>query len=112
MSDSFELRAECTTKETGWDGVRHSCQSGWDSVQAPENHVINRDTVTVTWESDAGSENDYDIVYDDWVEIIDGTGLKFPRTIRLRVSARGPKGHFGGRGWSKVRVNGNFVKYK
>ncbi|MBM4433174.1 MAG: hypothetical protein FJ025_04165 [Chloroflexi bacterium] len=108
----FEIWAECTTKETGGDGVRHSCESGWDTNTAPDGHVINRDTVKVEWHSQAGSENDYDLVYDDWVEIVPGTNLKFPRTIKVRTSARGPKGLWAGRGWSKIKVIGEYVKYK
>lgn len=108
----FSIASECTTKETGLDGVRHSCNSDWSTNTAPEDHVINRDTVKVEWLSDAGSSNDVDIEYDDWVEIVAGTGLKFPRTIKVSVSARGPRGHASGRGWSKVKVTGDYVKYR
>jgi len=37
----FEISAEGNSKETGLDGVRHSCESGWDTNTAPEGHVIN-----------------------------------------------------------------------
>jgi len=110
MSD-FKISAQCETKETGIDGVRHSCRSDWDILTAPDNHVINRDTVKVSWQHGRGSENKYDLAYDDWVEIIPGTGLKFPRTIKLRAIARGPKGRFAGSGLSKLSVEGDFVKY-
>lgn len=109
---SFELTCECTTKETGGDGVRHSCESNWDRNTAPENHVINKEKVNVEWLSQAGSENSYDMSWDDWVEIVPGTGLEFPRTVNVRVRARGPKGRFSGRGWSKIKVTGDYVKYK
>lgn len=108
----FEIWSEVTTKETGVDGSRHYAESGWDSNTAPENHCINRDTVTVRWESCHGSENNYDLVYDNFVEIIPGTGLKAPRTIKVRTSARGPSGHFAGRGWSKIQVREEYVKYR
>jgi hypothetical protein len=108
---SFEIWSETTTEPTGIDGVRHDSWSGWDVNTAPNGHVINRDTVTVVWHSDAGSENTYELIYDDWVEILPGTELKFPRTIKIRTFARGPKGPAAGRGWSKIQVSGDYVKY-
>lgn len=109
---SFIITSEVTTKPTGGDGVRHSEWSGWDQNTAPPDHVINRDTVKVKWLSDAGSENSYELVYEDWIEILPGTNLKFPRTIRVRTFARGPKGPFSGRGWSKIEVTGEYVKFR
>ncbi len=106
----FTLTPECTTKATGLDGVRHNCTSEWSTVTAPENHVINRDSVKATWLSDNGSENRHDIKYDDWVTVI--ADLTFPQTMSVRVYALGPKGHGGGRGWSRVRITGTFTKYK
>lgn len=109
---SFEITSEVTTRSTGGDGVRDSAWSGWDQNTAPADHVINRDTVKVEWLSQAGSENSFDLVYEDWAEIVPGTGLMFPRTIRVRTYARGPKGHFSGRGWSKIKVTGDYVKFR
>ncbi|MBD2606689.1 hypothetical protein H6G81_19660 [Scytonema hofmannii FACHB-248] len=77
----FEIWSEITTQETDFDGARHTATSGWDSNTAPENYVINRDQVKVEWISQNGSENSYDLTYDDWVELVPGTSLKFPRTI-------------------------------
>ena len=108
----FSLKAECTTKETGIDGVRHGCTSDWDQITAPAGYVINRDTIKVNWSHQMGSENSYSIVYDDWVEILPGSGLKAPRTIKMRVRARGPKGPLSGRGQSKISISGDFAKYK
>ena len=109
----FEIISEVTTKATTWDGARDSEWSGPSKNTAPDGYVINRDTVKVEWLSDAGSENTYQMHYDDWIEIIPGTGLKFPRTITVRVFARSPKGAFHGkRGWSKVKFTGEYVKYK
>lgn len=109
---SFEIWSEVTTEATGADGVRHSKHSGWDVNTAPPGHVINRDTVKVEWHSQNGSENSYDLVYDDWEVIVPGTDLKFPRTIKVRTYARSNKGFSSGRGWSKIRVTGEYVKYQ
>lgn len=108
----FEIISEVTTKATACSGERDSDWSGWSKNTAPDGHIINRDTVKVEWLSDAGSENTYEMTYDDWVEIISGTGIKFPRTINVRVFARSSKGHCAGRGWSKVKFTGVYVKYK
>ena len=109
---NFEIDSEIITKPTGADGVRDSAWSGWDSNTAPPDHVINRDTVRVEWLSQTGSENSYDLVYDDWVELVPGTNLKFPQTIKVRTYARGPKGYLTDRGWSKIKVTGDYVKYR
>lgn len=107
----FQLTAECETNPTGWDGVRHHCYSGWDKFTAIEGSVINRDSVTIT-SDEAGSDNRYDLEYDDWVELYPNSGLVAPRTIRLRSYARGPKGSFSGRGWSKYKLSGTYVSVK
>jgi hypothetical protein len=109
----FELVSEVTTKETDLDGARHSAWSEWSSTTAPENHVINHNDVKVEWISDNGSENNYQMIFDDWVELIPGTGLKAPRTIKVQTYARSPKGKFGvGRGWTKIKFTGTYVKYR
>lgn len=109
----FEIWSEITTESTDLDGARHSATSGWDTNTAPANHVINQNTVKVEWASQNGSENSYDLIYEGWVEIVPGTLLKFPTTIKVRTYARSPKGKFGvGRGWSKIKVTGEYVKYK
>lgn len=107
----FEIWSEVTTKETGADGVRHSKWSGWDKNTAPKNHVIDDRKVKVEWQSDAGSENTYEMVFENYVEIVPGTELTFPQTIKVRSFARGPKGHLSGRGWSKIKVTGPYIKY-
>jgi hypothetical protein len=109
----FELVSEVTTKATDLDGARHSAWSDWSSTTAPDSHVINHNEVKVEWLSDNGSENTYQMVFDGWVEIVPGTGLKFPQTIKVQTYARSPKGMFGvGRGWTKIKFTGAFIKYK
>jgi hypothetical protein len=108
----FELVAECMTKETGGDGIRHDSWSEWEKVTAPENHVINNNPQKLhyEWLSAYGSENYHEEIFEDWVDVV--PGLQFPRTFKFRVYARGPKGHFSGRGWSKLKISGEFAKYK
>jgi hypothetical protein len=108
----FSIVCECTTKATELDGTRHSDKSEWSEVKAPDNHVINKEKVTVDWIGRNGSENDVDIKYEDWEEIVADTGLEYPRKLLARCEARSPRGHASGRGWSKVRISGDFVKYK
>jgi len=109
---NFEIVCEVETKPTGIDGVRDGKWSEWSMNTAPADHVINRDSLKVEWLSDNGSENSYDLLWDDWEVIVPGTVLKFPRTIKVRVYARGPKGYLRGRGWSKVKFTGDYVKYR
>lgn len=111
----FEIRSEATTAGTEWDGTRHSAWSGWDAVTAPVDHVINtsQGMIKVEWHSQSGSENNYEIIYADEVDITPtNVGIKLPRTIKVRTYARSPKGSSAGRGWSKIKVTGEFVKYR
>jgi hypothetical protein len=109
----FEIVSEVTTRETDFDGTRHSDWSDWTSTTAPAGHVINQNEVKVEWLSDNGSENSHEIIYENLVEIIPGTGIKLPQTIKVRTYARSPKGKcWVGRGWSKIKVTGEFTKYK
>jgi len=110
MAD-FNIQSEITTDDTGANGVRDARFSDWETVIAPVNHVINRDTVSSVELSGNGDEHRAEIVYDEWVEIVPNTGLQFPRKISVRTYALGPSGHWAGRGWAKYAVSGNFVKY-
>ncbi|MFP7237452.1 hypothetical protein [Bacillus altitudinis] len=112
MSD-FEIVSEVTTKPTGLDGIRDSAYSNWDKVTAPDGHVIDDRNLTYEWLSAAGSQNDYEKVLEDYVPILESApDLKFPQTLQIRTFAKGPKGHGSGRGWSKLKVTGNFIKFK
>lgn len=109
----FEIVSEVSTRETDFDGTRHDAWSDWTSNTAPADHVIKQNEVKVEWLSDSGSENTHEIIYENFVELISGTGIKFPQTIKVRTYARSPKGiGWVGRGWSKVKVTGEYVKYK
>jgi hypothetical protein len=109
---SFEIASEVTTESTDLDGSRHTAYSDWTSVTAPDGFVINniQGQVKVEWISDNGSENDVQIIYGDYVEIIPGTGIQLPRSVKVQTYARSPKGPLAGRGWSKVKVTGTYTK--
>ncbi len=109
----FEIVSEISTRETDFDGTRHSAWSEWTSNTAPADFVINNNEVRVEYLSDNGSENTHEVVYENWVEIVPGTGLKFPQAIKVRTYARSPKGMFWvGRGWTKIKVTGNYIKFR
>lgn len=109
----FKVTCEVETKNTDCvTGERDSEWSREDRVDAPEGHVINDREVQVIWESAYGSENTYSQVFEDYVEIVPGTGLKFPRTMRVKAFARSAKGRCAGRGSSKIRFEGEFIKYQ
>jgi hypothetical protein len=111
----FEIASEVTTEGTDLDGTRHMAWSEWSSTTAPADFVINNipGKVKTEWISDNGSENNVDIVYADYVEIVPGTGISLPQTIRVQTYARSRKGFGGaGRGWTKVKVTGEYVKYR
>ena len=106
----FDIWSEITSDATEASGARHSAWSGWDKNTAPADHVINNNTVRVEWHGQNGSENSYDLVYEDSIEIVPIPGLKLPSTVKVRTYARSPKGHTSGRGWSKIKVVGDYVK--
>jgi hypothetical protein len=108
----FEIVSEVTTESTDFDGARHSAWSEWSKTTAPDNYAIDDRAVKVEWLSDAGSENNYQMIFEDWVVLVPGTSFKAPRTIKVQTYARGPKGSLAGRGWSKVKFTGEYVKYQ
>ncbi len=107
----FDYRAECTTEATGGDGVRHSCRSEWSTHTVPSGYVYIENKLEKGTTSDAGSENYCEHEFSDLVEVVSGTGITQPRTLKVRAVARSPKGHFTGRGWSKCYFRGVYVKY-
>ena len=106
------LSAECTTQETGCDGVRHGCQSGLSKNKLPSGYVYVVSKFEKWCNSCAGSENDCSHWWEDWVEIIPGSGITQPTSIVVQASARGPRGNCAGRGWSKCGYKAPYTKYK
>lgn len=112
-SDLFaELQPECTSAGTAHTGERKSCSSGWSIVTLPAGYVFIKDRVEKTCRSCAGSENDINVEFDNFVEVIPGTGIEQPRTMRASVHARSPRSCGGCRGWTKATVKCKYVKYQ
>lgn len=107
----IELQKECTTKGTSLSGARRSCTSEWSSITAPAGFVFNEHSLSKTYSGQNGSSNRIDHEWDDYVELIPGTGLRAPRTLRVRVHARSPKCR-GCRGWTKAKVTATYVAYQ
>lgn len=107
------IASQVTTKGTDWDGARHSADSEYTSFKVPQGYTINRDQTVVHDLSANGSEHSYEVKYDDFVELIPGTGIVGPQTIRVKTHARSPGGssNWGCRGWQQVRVDFQYVRY-
>lgn len=106
------IASEVSTGTTKLNGERVSKTSDWTSFTVPTNYVINKDKTAVHIISERGSEHRYEIEYDDFVEIIPGTGIKQPTTIRAMTHARSSKGHGAGGGGMKITVDVYYVKYR
>ena len=104
------IAAECTTKETGSDGVRHGCYSKWTKLTAPAGYVINKEKSAVRMVSMSGSEYDCHQSFDGDVEVIKDTDLYQPTITQIRAKARSPKGYLSGRGWAKCVAEVTFTK--
>src|SRR4051794_2577586 len=61
----FEITSEVITGSTGGDGPQDSAWSGWVTFTAPPEHVIDDTAVEVEWQGRAGSENRYEIAFDE-----------------------------------------------
>ncbi|WP_405081881.1 alkaline protease [Paenibacillus chitinolyticus] len=106
----FDLRPKAETEATLPDGRRRANWGDWQSVTAPQGYVINKDKINVSAIVERGSENTYEKVFEDWVEIIPGTGIELPRTFKVRAFARSSRGHSAGGGASEYSFTGDFVK--
>lgn len=114
---SVTIASEVTTKGTDFDGERYSKTSDWTKFTVPTGFVFNKDTLVKSYTSKNGSSNRIDHKWSDYVEIVEGTGIKMPRTLQIRTHARSPKSDYPGhnhnaRGWSKAKVTAKYVKYK
>lgn len=111
------ISSEVTTKGTEFDCSRHSRTSDWSEVTVPNGYVYNERTLRKNYISKSGSDNRIDHEWDNYVEIIPGTEIMMPRTLRVRTHARSPKCNYPGhnyqaRGWTKARVTAEYVKYQ
>lgn len=107
---SFSIVARVDVDQTPLSGVRNSGSSPWSSVEAPAEHVINKEKLNLAWAHDCNEER-YDLVWDNWQEIIPGTGLIQPRKLSIRVHCFSKSGAFSGGAWAQLTASGDFVKY-
>jgi hypothetical protein len=109
----FEITSEVIAEPTDGDGAQGSAWSTWGTFTAPPEHVIDDTTVEVEWQGRAGSENRYEIAFDEYLAIVPGVpGLTFSRIIRVRTYARCPEGPLADRGWSRIKVTGDYMRYR
>lgn len=113
---SVRFAVECTTKGTNVDQSRESCRSDWSIVTLPSDFVFEEKTFRDGIYSANGSDNDVLKEFTDYVEIIAGTGLLFPRTIKVACRARSPESRWGenigSRGWTKAHPTIEYFTYK
>ncbi|PFS24371.1 hypothetical protein COK46_01790 [Bacillus thuringiensis] len=107
----FELAAECTTDGNDASGRRKDCDSDISVVNAPDGFVLN-DRDFEMQQTYNGTDPNVNLTWDDYVEIIPGSGLKYPTKVSLSVHARSPRGHNGQRGWNKVKISGTMINYQ
>ena len=106
---NFSYTTECTSKGTELSGKRKKCYSAWSTNTLPSGFVFNKDLLKYRYTSKNGSENRCEFEWADYVEIVPGTDIKMPRTLKIRAYARSPKHDRGARGWSKCLYTGQYV---
>jgi hypothetical protein len=110
----ISIAAECTTEGTKWDGSRSDCDSEWSTFTVPDGYVFAQTSYNESILSENGSQSQSFHEWADYVEIIPGTGISSPRTLRVRVHARSPSGKFqpGRRGWMKIKATAKYARYR
>lgn len=105
------LTAGCTTDATGGDGVRHGCDSPPTIITAPPGHVFIQNHVEGGETSGAGDEHSCGLIWSNYVEVLPNTGITQPRTATAKAHARGPSGHWAGRGWVSCEYKIRITRY-
>ncbi|MGV8835950.1 hypothetical protein [Cellvibrio sp.] len=106
------ITSECTTKHTDPDGSRNNCHATPTVLTAPDGYVFAEKSVQGGYTSKAGSENKCSFKFDNYIEVISGSGIMQPRTVSLKAYALSPKGALTGkRGWSKCKYTIKLSKY-
>jgi hypothetical protein len=85
--------ADCRTEEQGSTSGRESCNSPQTVFTVPRGYYFSVQSRRDHWSIETGSENDVNVIWDDYVEV--APGISAPRTIRVSVHARsdGPGTH-------------------
>ncbi len=107
---SFNIVAHVDIDQTGGSGERNAASSAWSDVTAPDEHVINKDKVSISWTCDC-EEGRYETKWEDWVEVIPGSGIEQPRKLSIRVHGYSKSGRYSGGAWADLKASGDFVKY-
>ncbi|QDT87310.1 hypothetical protein [Gimesia chilikensis] len=109
------LTAATQTNGTTADGARDSNTSPWDSITVSENEVFRENTITKAVVASRGDTEDT-VEFDDYIEILPGTGITQPRTLRIKVWARSPKvpplSNIGVKGVREIEVKCTAVKFR
>lgn len=112
----IDLKAECTTKGTDWDGSRNSCHTKEQCQAVPNGFVIVEDKISRKCTSCNGSENSVQkscrYTIGGLVELLPDSGIMEPTTICVSAHARSPRHNHGPRGWAKCEFTATYVKYK
>ncbi|MEY9091883.1 hypothetical protein [Paenibacillus sp. RC84] len=104
-NETFKVSAECTTEGNDASGRRRDCDSLEDEYNTPDGYTLNDRDLKIS-QSYNGSDPNINLTWDNFIELVPGSGYKVPTTVRLSVHARSPRGHSGQRGWNKVTVEG------
>lgn len=107
----IDLSIECTTPGTSVSGERHDCVTVESRQSAPDNYVIAENSINIDNQG-RGSYHDCYHRFDDYVEVIPGSGLKQPRTILFSAKAMSPTGHSSGSGDVRCHITGFYTKYR
>ena len=105
-----ELSTQCTTKGTGGDGVRHWCDAPPDMLRAPAGHVLVEHSLRGGKVRGNGSVSRCFFDFGDFVEVIPGTGIMQPTSLKIYGHARSPGGRWSGRGWVECRYSVKMVR--
>lgn len=107
----MQLAIECTTPPTQGNGVRHDCKTEETRQMAPDGYVIVQNSIKMD-NTGRGSYHDCNSRFEEFVEIIPGSGITQPRTFVIWAKAMGPTGHFSGTGDVSCKVSGFYTKYR
>jgi len=106
------IASQVETDISGPDGTRDSKESLWSEITVPPDFAINKDLTNVEVLNQQGSEHTCQIEYANEVEIVPGTRLFMPTTIKVKTHARSSSGAFGGKGAMAVKVHYTYVKFR
>lgn len=108
----FTLHARCDTDGNDPSGRRKDCDSSPpDEINAPEGFVLD-DRDYEEAHSYRGSDPDVHLTWENYVELIPGTGIKYPTKASLWVHSRSPRGHNGQSGYNDYTIKGTMINVK